>query len=357
MKLDKISSERLNLLRFPLTVGVVFLHAYGGDIGTNTGMLQPGGFSELVQYLISKRVARVAVPLFFLISGYLFFFDFEWSIGKYIRKLSKRINTLLIPFLFWNCLILLLFAIAQSVSTIQVYSSGQNVPIASFDLYDYLNALFGINRFPVSYQFWFIRDLMIMVLLVPVLQLIFRKVPIVFLSIIGLLWFFLVWPIYMPSPAAFFFFCLGAFFAFSGQDLFAVDRYGNIFIYIYIAILLLLVLTRGSEFSGYINRIGILFGMASALYLSKLVLKLEKVKSFLLWTSGCNFFVFAVHEPTLGIFRKVSYKLLKPDSDLVTLTLYFIVPIFVIAVSILSYILLKLIAPKFLSVISGGRSG
>ncbi len=356
MKLDHVSSERLNLLRFPLIVGVVFLHAYAGNIETTTEISRSEGLSDLIQYLISKRITRISVPLFFLISGYLFFLNFEWSLDNYIRKLSRRVHSLLIPFLFWNSLTLLLLVIAESIPAVQIYFSGQNRQIYSFEVFDYFNALLGINRFPISYQFWFIRDLMIMVLLVPLLQLIFRTVPIPFLGLLGLLWFFLIWPIYMPSPAASLFFCLGAFFAFSGQNIFAFDRYGNIFISIYIAILVLLALTRENELNGYINRIGILFGMASALYISKLVLKIKTLKSFLLWTSGCSFFVFAVHEPTLGIFRKLSYKLITPNSDITILALYFIVPLAVISVSIMSYVTLKMIAPKFLSVISGGRS-
>ena len=357
MKIDRISSERLNLLRFPLIVGVVFIHAYGTDVGmanARIGMAQSGYLAQFIQDIVSDGLARVAVPLFFMMSGYLFFLGFEWSLDGYKRKLRKRVNTLLIPFLFWNSLALLLFAIAQSLPATRVYFSGENTPIASFGLYDYLNALLGISQSPIALQFWFIRDLMLMVLLVPVLQLILKKIPTIFLGVIALIWFFGIWPIYTPSSVAFFFY-VGTSLAFSGRSLFTVDRYGNIFLCVYIAILLLDALTKGNEFNGYIHRIGILFGIVSALYVTRLVLKFNKLRSSLLWTSGCSFFVFAVHNPSLVVLRKVSYRFLKPESDMAVLALYFSVPIITIAVAIVLHVILKAVAPKLLSVISGGR--
>ena len=71
--------------------------------------------------------------------------------------------------------------------------------------------------------------------------------------------------------------------------------------------------------------------------------------------SGCSLFVFAVHEPLLTVMRKISYKMLQPNNDLLVLSLYLIIPFFVIALSMLAYMAIKSIAPKFLSVISGGR--
>ena len=146
--------------------------------------------SDFVRNIISQGIARVAVPLFFLLSGYLFFLGFHWSITKYKKKLLSRISTLLIPFVFWNCLILLLLAIAQELQSFQSFFPGNDKLISTYGMFDYLNALFGFNRFPVSYQFWFIRDLVVMILLVPIVQLMLRLCPVSFLGIIAFFWFF-----------------------------------------------------------------------------------------------------------------------------------------------------------------------
>ena len=82
MKLDKSSSERLDIIRFPLIVGVIFIHAYGSSVNlknSNTGIDQVGFITKFIQDFISDGLARISVPLFFLMSGYLFFLGFKWS--------------------------------------------------------------------------------------------------------------------------------------------------------------------------------------------------------------------------------------------------------------------------------------
>jgi len=92
-------NERIALLRFPLIIGVAFIHVDGTTIdivAASVGMDQSGYFSQLIRNFISQGLARIAVPLFFMMSGYLFFLDFEWSLDKYKRKIRNRISTLLI---------------------------------------------------------------------------------------------------------------------------------------------------------------------------------------------------------------------------------------------------------------------
>lgn len=145
--LDGESSLRLNLLRFPLVVGVVFIHAYSNTVGFAGGEIvgasQPHFIVDFVRNFISQGVARIAVPVFFLLSGYLFFAGFVWSKESYVIKLRSRRKTLLVPFLFWNILTLLIIALAQAIPATRTFFSGNNPLIATFSVFDYLNA---INR-------------------------------------------------------------------------------------------------------------------------------------------------------------------------------------------------------------------
>ena len=121
------------------------------------------------------------MPLFFLMSGYLFFATFHWSERTYMRKvMGRRLRSLLIPFLFWNILVLAFMAIVQAIPSIQPYFTGTGKKIYEFGAYDYLSALFGLQGYPIAYHFWFIRDLMLLVLLAPVIAVIVRFVPIPF---------------------------------------------------------------------------------------------------------------------------------------------------------------------------------
>ncbi len=358
MRIDKNSSERLNILRFPLIVGVVFVHAYGTNIELSTGVVgvdTPSYLSDFIRDLISKGVAHVAVPLFFLMSGYFFFLGFSWSIENYRNKLHSRLRTLLVPFLFWNVTILLLLALAQYIPATQIFFSGENALISSFGIYEYVNAIFGLDSFPIAYQFWFIRDLMVMVLLTPLIQLILKRRPEVFFAAIFLLWFFDYWPIYVPSVEAFLFFYVGAYFAYSSVSLFVFDRFGSAILSSYLVVLLIDTLSKEYDFNIYIHKVGLLLGVISALYISKVIVGKERIKNALIWAGGCSFFVFATHEPLLKVLKKVIYKTVSPNSDMVVLFLYIVIPIIVIVLSILLYLAVKKVAPKVLSAITGGR--
>ncbi len=359
MQIDNMSSERLSVLRFPLIIGVVFIHAYGTEVGLSNGaigVVNTGYWVDFCRDLVSQGIARVAVPLFFLMSGYLFFLGFSFSVENYTKKVKSRLKTLLIPFLFWNIATLLLIGLAQYLPATQSFFSGKNAPISTFGIFDYFNAIIGIDRSPISYQFWFVRDLMVMILVAPAIYLLLNKAPKVFLLVLFALWFLNVWPIYIPSSAAFAFFYSGAYFAHSNTSLFALDRFGSLILLVYLITLFAdTAIMNNYIINNYIHKIGILLGVGSALYVTKAIVESIYMKKILLWASGCSFFVFAVHEPLLTVIKKLSYKVLHPSNDLTVLSLYFFVPIFVIICSTLLYISMKSITPKFLCVISGER--
>ena len=356
--LDSEQSLRLNLLRFPLIVGVVFIHAYGSTAvfaGNEIGINQTDFVTDFIRNFISNGIARIAVPLFFLISGYLFFAGFEWSKERYFVKLRARIKTLLIPFIFWNIVTLSIIAVAQAIPATQIYFSGKSPLIAGFSSFDYLNAIVGINRSPIAYQFWFIRDLMILVLLVPFIKIILKVFPLQFLVIVFICWFSGAWSFYAPSSDAVLFFCVGAYLASMDKNLFAVDKYGSILVLLYLIIVTFDALFIKEPFNPYLHKFGIIFGILAALFMTKFLARTENIKSFILWLSSASFFVYAIHEPLLTILKKISYKLVSPDTSSLILFLYFFIPIVVIAFSIIAYRVLLGVAPKFASIVTGGR--
>lgn len=58
----------------------------------------------MLQFFISNALVRFAVPMFFMFSGYLFFVKFEFSWKGYLKKVLKRVYSLLVPFLLWTAL-------------------------------------------------------------------------------------------------------------------------------------------------------------------------------------------------------------------------------------------------------------
>lgn len=117
---------------------------------------------------VSHVLAHIAVPIFFLISSYLFFVGLEtWSTVKWKRKIYSRINTLLIPYLVWISLYVLL---TRTIPTIEDYWCSVHWNIERVDLWGNPN----IDTGPLLVPMWFIRDLISCICLSPLFYLLLR---------------------------------------------------------------------------------------------------------------------------------------------------------------------------------------
>lgn len=111
--MDNITSRTIERLRFPMTVLVLFIHvlpfaASQGGI-EYTFPFNTDSWSHRFIYFFNWIFPRVAVPMFCIISGYLFFQGLntvDCFKEKYKLKLKSRVKTLLIPYLLWNIIYL-----------------------------------------------------------------------------------------------------------------------------------------------------------------------------------------------------------------------------------------------------------
>ena len=108
---ERVESQAIDWLRFPLAVGVVFIHAYG--VSALTPSAVEGAHPlwveccKLLRSLLSQWLPAVAVPAFFLISGRLFFKGVtRFSREVYFSKLHRRLFSLALPYFSWNIIAL-----------------------------------------------------------------------------------------------------------------------------------------------------------------------------------------------------------------------------------------------------------
>lgn len=89
-------SETISYLRFPLIVLVVMIHSkFDGVVVNGVGLMHDGGFPcySTISTLVSNIIASIAVPLFYFISGFLFFFKTAFfSFDVYCSKIKKEQN-------------------------------------------------------------------------------------------------------------------------------------------------------------------------------------------------------------------------------------------------------------------------
>jgi len=354
MSIDHRTSTRIDILRFPLIVGVVFIHSYSG---TNNGSIVNGcsrGFwVDYVRVFISRGIADVTVPLFFLISGYLFF-QGQWSWGNYVNKLKRRINTLLVPYLFWNCLNLGIFALAESIPQTRAYYAGTVWPLVSvFSALDYAKAILGVFvDAPFNGPLWFIRDLMVLAVLAPAIHfLLARKTALPFLALLFCLWFFGLSPSVGLRMQAPFFFCMGAYFSRPEMSVASLDKFSW-----WIGAIFLCLITLNTAYLArvsYLDYSMVVFGVPCVWSLTKLAVRTTVLKSMLMKLSGASFFVYAGHGILQTIVSKAADKMLMPAGGAAILALYFLIPICAITFLVLLHGCLRKVMPTVTGIITG----
>ena len=208
---EELQSKSIDFLRFPLIVGVVLIHAHFSNVimnGVNVNILHEYScpIYDTTSYFFSELIGRIAVPLFFFISGFLFFYrSKEFSLSVYRHKLKNRGRSILLPYLFWN---LMIISYSILIQTIPGLSSSTNQLMDMYSLTDWLDAFWSINGgCPICYQFWFLRDLIVMILFSPLIYILVKYFRWFSVFVLGVLWYFNWW-FSLPgfSIAAFFFF-------------------------------------------------------------------------------------------------------------------------------------------------------
>ena len=357
---DKLQSQTISFLRFFLIIGVVFIHTYIFLLATNgKSLVLNSSNTPLFYYLaefVSKVIGHISVPAFFFISGFLFFFKIDLTGIIFKRKLTSRIKTLLIPYLFWNSITLLFFYLAQSIPQMSELSLGRNKYISDYCFIDYLHA-YGIGQnHPISFQFWFIRDLMIIILISPIIYYLIKKFKSLLIFFLGTLWYFKFWPnINFLDITALFFFSLGAYFSINKKNLILEFRKAFFVSVIFYPVFALAdLLTKGTNFCIYIHNIGLLMGITFFFNITIFLLEKKYVKANTFLASA-SFFIFAFHEPCQMFLIKIIFKTIHPSDDFTLTFIYFLTPILIILFALFIYYYLGKFFPQFTKFITGGR--
>lgn len=358
---EELQSKTIDFLRFPLIVGVVLIHAHitGMTIKGND-VLRGNSFPvcDTISYFFSEVVARMAVPLFFFISGFLFFYKIRgFSLSVYATKLKGRIRSILIPYLFWNLVVILFFFLAQTF--LPGLMSGANKLIRDYSYTDWLAAFWSVGGeggYPICYQFWFLRDLMVVMLFSPLLYMTVKYFRWSGVFVLGVLWYFNWWfSLVGFSITAFFFFSAGACFSVLHCNFVTLFKsYLFPLSVAYALSVFICVWFREKFWIDYVSPLAILAGIAFVISLSARFLERGKwsVTTFLV---GGTFFVYAFHGMPLAFIQKFVIKHIPTLTDALLLSIYFLSAGFIILLSLGIYYFLKRLFPRFLSIITGGR--
>lgn len=352
-------SRLISSLRFPMTAGVVMIHC-----GVVSLFMKKENGEELVvaKYLedFSHSALGICVPLFFFISGYLFFLKGEWNWSKYLQKLRSRFHSLFIPYVIYTVMAITIFGVMQEV--MPQLQSGSHVPIKEWSILDFIkNGLwrYGDENIPFCGALWYIRNLMMVVLLSPLVYAMIRHVGKIGIIILGVLCCTRIWTFGIPGTLALFYFSWGGYFSMNGKDFTKTFRPYLPLGWLSIPLFIADAATKCREGNPYLHQVAVLVGVLFAICIAdKWVRTHDSQPKELLLSS--TFFVYAIHTPYLGQFAKmlVAVVPVPPNpiwGNIFISLVYFAYWVIVVAALVAIYALIRRMNPKIAAILSGGR--
>jgi surface polysaccharide O-acyltransferase-like enzyme len=159
-----IYGQVANLLAMVL---VILIHYNTRGAIANASAANPNYF---LQQFLANGVGRAAVPLFALAAGF-FFLNYSGT-ASYVRNLKKRIRTLFVPYFVVSTAMAVGFLVVRAL-----VRGNYNVRP--------LDTIAEIVLRPRSAQFWFLRDLMVLVLISPAIHFLVRTLREFWVVVLG----------------------------------------------------------------------------------------------------------------------------------------------------------------------------
>ena len=325
--MNKLDSSVISVLRFPLIVGVVCIHCgYGGGV---------------LQYLLGGICGKLSVPIFLLISGYLFFREGSYVLTKelWTTKLKKRISSLLVPYLLWNFIGYIIYALQ-----------------AGFSFDDFFHSFWVIDipgrggSSPIDGPLWYVRNLMIMVVISPIIAYMIKYTKCYLILIMTILWIIQIPPFNKGIGIAFYFFSLGGYLRISDYHVENLQRYTKCLIIAY-PVYVVYALLMQSNSNCWDFQVGILLGVGAVFSLTMHFVKCGygngKSSQIL---SETSFFIYCLHDLLLQ-FLKPFFSEILGTGDFAYISLIVVDVVFCLGF----FYVLKRISPKVTSLLMGGR--
>lgn len=144
--MNEYLSNKITFFSFWSMVLIVLLHSLNIQFSDCTNLICS------FQYLLSHKLTQIAVPLFFFISGYLYFLKVniknKIDFSFFMNNNKKRFRTILLPYILWS---VVWFVLLYSIQLVPFLSNYFGQPLYSMSLND---KLINLLVYPLNYPFW-----------------------------------------------------------------------------------------------------------------------------------------------------------------------------------------------------------
>lgn len=350
MEMNANVSSRINLMRILLISGIVFVHVPYDP--ANSPFLGTNGFIDWLRVFLGDSLFRIGVPCLSAISGYLLFRrGLEgFSYGKTI---GNKAVTVLVPFLLWNLAFFAFVYLAQGSGV----GFGYLPDVVNATPREMATFAFALEGWPINLPLYFLRDLLLCLLLSPLLGYLVMRYP------RAALLAFLAYAV-LPVPNGIFLkksilfgFSVGIAVALHRIDLKIVDRHAAAISAAIVAAALALSIglyLTGPEFPAWLDMLRAVVaisGIVGSWALSALLVR-TSVGIRLAKGGGLSFWIFCAHYPLLIMFWMVWNRL---GIDHYVL-FYFTAPVLAFVILITSSAVVQRTLPFLHGLLTGNRA-
>ncbi len=213
MRISDNTSNTINYLKCILCIGVVFIHARffpGLSVVEIENTEKYNVYNAIDFYFNARFLNSTCVPLFFLISGYLFFINIpeSFDLNVFRAKWRSRIKSILIPYLICNGIFLII-------------NASLSLKHGDFKPLDLITAFWCYHgSFPIVNPTWYLRDLLVICLFAPLIWFFIKYTKSLLPILLCLCWFNDLWP-EIPGFGirSFLFFTIGSNIAMRKDDI------------------------------------------------------------------------------------------------------------------------------------------
>lgn len=345
-----------------MTIGLVFHHLFAipnSDYFPRQSLTMDTLTLANVLNGLGHWTTMAAVPLLSIVSGYLYF---GRPIVQHRLLLTRRIRSIILPSLAWTSL---WFAVGYLLVT-----AGR--PYGLFQWLDYgfenlrwhtpLNGIIGVTRAPLAFQFWFIHDLVLALILAPLIGLLLKRWAIGLLIALSGLWLFNAIPYPFFSGNVLYFFVLGAFLATRSTSLVALAQSAQRWQLIIASVFTLLLVARLVQdlHPAFASHLWLcLLRLAGVATLGVFIYQqLQRPDSWMQRLSNCSpyaFFIFASHYPLIEFFKVVVERIPLQDSAVGQNLSLVLIPTATVITCIIAAKITARYLPRLFSFVNGGR--